>query len=86
MNDITFSNIFFFIKINNNKLEYYIIGGQIIIIFKLNKDYKLINNLIKKSNFNYYAFYDYEDLYYNNLIIDYDNSKYIFIVLINWKN
>ncbi len=81
MNDITFSNIFFFISFNKNKLEYYIIGGQIIIIFKLNKDYELINKLIKNSNFNYYAFFDYEDLYYNNLIIDYDNSKYIFIVL-----
>lgn len=82
-NDITFSNIFFFIKLNNNKnLEYYQIGNQIIIIFNIKKDYKLINKLICNSEFNYYAFYDYEDLYLNSLMINYDNNKYIYIVLI----
>lgn len=82
MNDITFSNIFFFIRLNNNNnLEYYQIGGQIFIIFKLQKDYQLISKLIKNSKFNYYVFYNYDDLYYNQLILDYDNSKYIFIIL-----
>ena len=79
MKDITYSNIFLFLK--QPSLEYFIIGYKIYIIFDYNKNKKLYTYFQQLKLDNLYLFSTINELYYHEKNIDKIKNDTVFIFL-----
>ena len=77
--EITFTNIFLFLKESKLNLEYSIIGNSLYLFFNYKENIKLINKLTKQNIPIIYVF-NFEDVYYLEEYLDGLNER-VFIII-----
>ena len=77
--EITFTNIFLFLKESKLKLEYCIIGKTLYLFFRYKENIKLINKLTKQK-FPIIFIFHYDDVYCLEEYLDSLNESVLIIV------